>query len=193
MVVRFAPTVVVGPSGVGKGTIVSRLASRYPCVWVSVSATTRPPRPREIDGVSYHFVSDAQFDTLIAEDGLLEWATVHGSARYGTPLAPVAQKIDEGRAVVLELDYQGARQTMARLAQARSVFIAPPSWEELERRLRGRGTESAEVIARRLETARLEMETIEEWSTVIVNREVEEALAELVEFIGLRPATSHSE
>ena len=181
----FPPTVIVGPSGVGKGTVVARLVERFPVVWVSVSVTTRAPRPGDVDGVTYHFLTDAQFDALIAADGLLEWAEVFGLARYGTPLEPVLAKMGEGRAVVLELDIQGARLARARVPGTRVVFIAPPSLEELERRLRGRRTESEAQIERRLETARRELASRGEWDAVIVNDDVDDAVDELVNFIGL--------
>ena len=124
-------TVVSGPTAVGKGTVVKRLSQEHPEIFVSVSVTTRPPRPGEIDGVHYHFVSADEFDALIAEDALLEWAMVHGVHRYGTPRTPVLHAIAEGRPALLEIDLQGARQVRARWPDARFVFLAPPSWEEL--------------------------------------------------------------
>jgi guanylate kinase len=119
-----------GPSGVGKGTVIAALRSRHPEVWLSVSATTRPPRPGEADGVHYHFVSDAQFDRLIAERGLLEWAH-YGLHRYGTLAQPVAQAVAAGRPVLLELELAGARQARAALPGARTVFLLPPDWPTL--------------------------------------------------------------
>ena len=141
-------TVVSGPTAVGKGTVVKRLSHEHPEIFVSVSVTTRPPRPSEIDGVHYHFVSADEFDSLIAEDALLEWAVVHGVHRYGTPRTPVLHAIAEGRPALLELDLQGARQVRARWPDARFVFLAPPSWEELVRRLSGRGMSDATLRAR---------------------------------------------
>jgi guanylate kinase len=170
---------------VGKGTVVSALAALHPEVWVSVSATTRPPRPGERPGRSYHFCSEAEFDRLIAQDQLLEWATVHGQARYGTPAQPVQQALAEGRVVLLELDLAGARSAKARLPQAQSIFLAPPSWEELVRRLSGRGTESPDQQARRLETARAELARADQFDVVLVNQEVDETVAALVKCLGL--------
>jgi guanylate kinase len=142
-------TVVSGPTAVGKGTVVARLAKQHPEIFVSVSVTTRPPRPGEIEGLHYHFVSAEEFDALIAKGALLEWATVHGVHRYGTPRAPVLQAIAEGRPALLEIDLQGARQVRASWPDARFVFLAPPSWDELVRRQVGRGTESAVQRERR--------------------------------------------
>ena len=180
----FTPTVLVGPSGVGKGTVVSALCAEYPQAWVSVSVTTRRPRPGEVDGQNYYFISDSDFDKLVSSGGLLEWAC-YQSSKYGTPRMPVEEKILQGRAVLMEVDVQGARQVRARLAPVRTVFLAPPSWEELERRLRGRGTESEPVIRRRLETARGEMGFMAECDHVIVNQEVASSVEELVNLIGL--------
>ena len=180
----YTPVVLVGPSGVGKGTVISSLCAKYPQVWVSVSVTTRAPRPGEVEGKHYYFISDSQFDSLISSDGLLEWAT-YQSNKYGTPRAAVEDKILHDRAVVMELEVKGARQVRARLAPLLTVFLAPPSWEELERRLRGRGTEPDDVIARRLTTAREEMAAMDEFDHVIVNREVATAVEELVNLIGL--------
>jgi guanylate kinase len=170
---------------VGKGTVVTRLAAEHPEIFVSVSVTTRPPRPGEIEGVHYHFVSDKQFDTLVAEGALLEWAVVHGQHRYGTPRAPVARAIAEGRPALLEIDLQGARQVRDSWPDARFVFLAPPSWEELVRRLIGRGTESAMQQQRRLQTARAEMAAQAEFDFVIVNREIRQAAEELVALVRL--------
>ncbi|MCL2471100.1 MAG: guanylate kinase [Propionibacteriaceae bacterium] len=181
---NFTPTVLVGPSGVGKGTVLSTLCAQYPQIWLSVSVTTRRPRRGEINGQHYYFVDDARFDQMIAGGDLLEWAT-YQSARYGTPRADVDEKIRQGRAVVMELDVQGARQVMSRMSHVRTVFLAPPSWEELERRLRGRGTESEQVVQRRLATARDEMEFMDQCDHVIVHHEVASAVAELVNLIGL--------
>ena len=128
-----------GPTAVGKGTVVARLAADHPEIFVSVSATTRPPRPGEVDGVHYLFVTEAEFDALIAEGALLEWAVVHGVHRYGTPRAPVLAALAAGRPALLEIDLQGARQVEASWPSATFVFLAPPSWEELVRRLVGRG------------------------------------------------------
>ena len=178
-------TVVSGPTAVGKGTVVARLRQRYPDLFVSVSVTTRPPRPGEIDGVSYYFVDDAEFDQLISSDGLLEWATVHNSARYGTPRRPVEDAVAIGQRVVLEIDLQGARQIKQHLAEAQYVFLVPPSWEELEHRLIGRGTETPEQQQRRLETAKTELAAAGEFDQVVVNGRIEETVDKLVGLLGL--------
>ena len=178
-------TVVSGPTAVGKGTVVSALRREHPELFVSVSATTRPPRPGEVDGVHYLFVSEPEFDRLVADNDLLEWAVVHGRHRYGTPREPVLAAIAEGREAVLEIDLQGARQVRANWPDARLVFLAPPSWEELVRRLVGRGTETAEERTRRLETATRELAAESEFDTTIVNRDVVHAVADLVGLLGL--------
>lgn len=172
--------VLAGPTAVGKGTVAAAVRERHPSVWISVSATTRPPRPGEIDGVHYLFVDDAEFDRMVAEDELLEWAVVHGVHRYGTPRKPVEAALSEGRPALLEIDLQGARQVRATMPEALFVFLAPPSWEELVRRLVGRGTEDEEERARRLSTAREELAAEPEFDVTIVNREVHAAAAELV-------------
>ena len=177
-------TVVSGPTAVGKGTVVTRLSQEHPEIFVSVSVTTRPPRPGEIDGVHYNFVSADEFDALIARGGLLEWATVHGVHRYGTPRAPVLQAIAEGRPALLEIDLQGARQVRDSWPDAQFVFLVPP-WEELERRLVGRGTESAAQRERRLETARAEMAAQAEFDHVVVNAEIGQAVKGLVALVCL--------
>jgi guanylate kinase len=178
-------TVLSGPTAVGKGTVVTRLIQLHPEIFVSISVTTRPPRPGEIDGVHYHFVSDDQFDTLIADGALLEWAVVHGVQRYGTPLVPVMQALAAGRPALLEIDLQGARQVKSSLPEARFVFLAPPSWQELVRRLVGRGTESAAQRERRLETARAELAAQTEFDDVVVNHEIDQAVADLVALVCL--------
>ncbi|MBK8462911.1 MAG: guanylate kinase [Nigerium sp.] len=178
-------TVISGPAGVGKGTVVRRLRAEHPQVWVSVSATTRPPRPGEVEGEHYLFVSEADFDGLVSSGGLLEWATVHGKHRYGTPAEAVRSVADTGRPVILEIDLQGARQVRQALPEARFVFLAPPAWSTLEGRLRGRGTETPEQVALRLETARTELDAADEFDTTIVNDELGATLAQLVSFIGL--------
>jgi guanylate kinase len=178
-------TVVSGPAGVGKGTVVARLRERHPDLFVSVSATTRAPRPGEVDGQHYMFVSEEEFDELVASDALLEWARVHGSARYGTPHAPVRAALAAGRNAILEIDLQGARQVRLSCPGARFVFLAPPSWEELVRRLTDRGTESPAERERRLLTAREEMQAVREFDHVVVNGEVGQAVEDLVGLLGL--------
>ena len=173
-------TVLAGPTAVGKGTVASYVRERHPEIWISVSATTRPPRPGEVDGRHYHFVTDARFDEMVAGDELLEWAVVHRSARYGTPRRPVEEVLATGRPALLEIDLQGARQVRARMPDALFVFLKPPSWEELVRRLVGRATEGPEERARRLETAREELAAEPEFDATLVNTRVPVAAAELV-------------
>lgn len=173
-------TVLAGPTAVGKGTVVQYIKEHYPEVKLSISATTRPPRPGEIDGEHYYFVSDAEFDRMLANNELLEWATVHGVHRYGTPRRPLVEAANDGYLVLLEIDVQGARQVRAAAAAARLVFLAPPSWEELVNRLLGRGTENREEQERRLATARVEMAAVDEFDVVIVNDFVEKAAEQLL-------------
>lgn len=183
-------TVVSGPTAVGKGTVVAALRTRHPEVWLSTSATTRAPRPREVDGVHYHFVTGEEFDELLGSNGLLEWALVHGTDRYGTPRAPVEAALAEGLDVVLEIELQGARQVRESMPGARFVFIAPPSWDELVRRLEHRGTETLEQRERRLLTAEAELASQSEFDHVVVNDDVDRAVEELVGLMGLRPPTT---
>ncbi|NTW39579.1 MAG: guanylate kinase [Cellulomonadaceae bacterium] len=178
-------TVLAGPTAVGKGTVSADVRARYPEIWLSVSATTRAPRPGEIDGVHYHFVDGPTFDAMVADGELLEWAVVHGRNRYGTPRGPVLERLAAGQPALLEIDLAGARQVRAAMPDARFVFLAPPSWEELERRLVGRGTEDAEERERRLATARVELAAESEFDHVIINDEVRRATDELVEVMGL--------
>ena len=183
--VRGLVTVISGPTAVGKGTVVGRLRALHPDVFVSVSVTTRQPRPGELDGVHYWFIDDSEFDRLIVDNGLLEWAVVHGTARYGTPRRPVEDAVAGGRPVVLEIDLQGARQVRSTLPHAQFVFLTPPSWEELVHRLVGRGTESPGQQARRLATARDELAAASEFDHVVVNSEVDRTVDELVDLLGL--------
>ena len=176
-------TVLAGPTAVGKGTLTAWLREHHPEIWISVSVTTRARRPGEVDGVHYHFVDDAEFDRMVADGELLEWAVVHQHARYGTPRTPVVQALAEGRPALLEIDLQGARQVRERMPQARFVFLAPPSWEELVRRLVGRGTEDEAERERRLDTARAELAAEEEFDATIVNRTIPAAAEELVELM----------
>jgi guanylate kinase len=176
-------TVLAGPTAVGKGSVTAYLREHHPEVWISVSATTRPPRPGEVDGVHYRFVSDEEFDRMVADDDLLEWAVVHRAARYGTPRGPVDEALASGRLALLEIDLQGARQVKERMPEARFVFLAPPSWDELVRRLVGRGTEDEAERSRRLETARLELAAETEFDTTVVNHTIPAAADELVELM----------
>lgn len=175
-------TVLSGPSGVGKGTVVAAVRRRHPHIWVSVSVTTRTPRPGEVDGVQYRFVSRAEYDALVADDALLEHAVFAGNG-YGTPRAPVEQRLAAGVPTLLEIDLQGARQVRARAADAQLIFLSPPSSVELEHRLRGRGTEDGAVVLTRLERAEHEMAAVTEFDAVVVNDDVERAAAELVALI----------
>ena len=175
-------TVLSGPSGVGKGTVVAEVRRLFPHVWVSVSCTTRRPRPGESDGVQYHFVSDAEFDELIAGDRLLEYATFAGH-RYGTPRLPVDQHLAAGRPTLLEIELQGARQVRSRMPEAQFVFLSPPSVDELRDRLAGRGTEATDAIEARLELARVELAAHGEFDVVVVNDDVERAAAEVVSLL----------
>ncbi len=171
--------VLAGPTAVGKGTVADQIKSHHPEILLSVSATTRPPRPGETDGEHYFFVDDAEFDRLIATGALLEHATVHNAHRYGTPRAPIDAALAEGRTVLLEIDLQGARQVRAAEPSATLVFLLPPSWDELVNRLVGRGTEDSEERARRLKTARVELAAQGEFDYRVVNDDVARAAAEV--------------
>ena len=178
---------LAGPTAVGKGSVSADIRAHHPEVWISVSATTRAPRPGEQHGVHYWFVSDAEFDRMVAEDDLLEWAVVHTAARYGTPRGPVEEALAAGRPALLEIDLQGARQVHAAMPEALMVFLAPPSWEELVRRLVGRGTEGEEERERRLATARRELAAEAEFDVTVVNHEIHAAAEELVALMIGRP------
>ncbi|HEY6795530.1 MAG TPA: guanylate kinase [Kineosporiaceae bacterium] len=178
---------LAGPTAVGKGTVSADIRARYPEVWLSVSATTRPRRPGEVDGQHYIFVNEAMFDLMVADGELLEWAVVHGRHRYGTPRRPVEEAVAAGRPTLLEIDLQGARQVKAAMPDALFVFLAPPSWDELVRRLIGRGTETADERERRLTTAQEELAAESEFDVTIVNSDVHQATDELVQCMGLNP------
>jgi guanylate kinase len=182
--------VLAGPTAVGKGTVAADIRRRYPLIWLSVSLTTRPPRPGERDGVHYHFVDKADFDRQVESGELLEWARVHGRHWYGTPRRPVEEVLVAGRPALLEIDLQGARQVRDSMPGAFFVFLKPPSLDELVRRLVGRGTESAEERERRLHTAEVEMAAEAEFDVTIVNDNVQRATDELVSWMGLTPAGS---
>ena len=175
--------VLSGPSGAGKGTLVKRVLQRVPEAWVSVSATTRQPRPGEVDGRDYFFLDQPRFDELVSQGGFLEWAHVHGNS-YGTLRSRVQDRIDHGSQVILEIDVQGAFQVKKAMPEAHLIFIEPPSLEELERRLRGRGTETEEVICNRMKTAEVELARKMEYDVQVVNDELERATEELVSYIG---------
>lgn len=172
-----------GPSGAGKGTLVKRLLQCIPDAWVSVSATTRQPRPGEVDGKDYYFLDQGQFDELVSQGGFLEWACVHGNS-YGTLRSRVEEHIEGGNQVILEIDVQGALAVREAMPGAHLIFIEPPSLEELERRLRGRGTETEEVICKRMKTAEVELAQKMEYDVQVVNDELERATEELVSYIG---------
>ena len=172
--------VLAGPTAVGKGTVAAYVREHFPEVWLSVSMTTRTPRPGEVDGVHYHFVDDAEFERLREAGEFLEWAVVHGRAKYGTPRRPVEEAIAAGRPAMLEIDLQGARQVRQTMPEALFVFLEPPSWDELVRRLVGRGTETEEERVVRLTTARHELAAAREFDVIITNDEVRHASEELV-------------
>jgi guanylate kinase len=176
--------VLAGPSGVGKSSIVDRLRSELPELYFSVSATTRARRAGEVEGIHYHFVSPEEFDRLIAAGELLEWAEVHGGLqRSGTPKEPVERELAAGRPVLVEVDLEGARAVKKAVPESVTVFVEPPSFEELARRLTDRGTESAEVRERRLRTATDEMAARDEFDVVVVNDEVQAVVDRLVQLL----------
>ena len=172
--------VLAGPTAVGKGTLSAYVRDHFPEVWLSVSATTRSPRPGETEGVHYHFVDEDEFARMERDGELIESAVVHGRNHYGTPRGPVEQALREHRMALLEIDLQGARQVRDTMPEALFVFLAPPSWDELVRRLVGRGTEDEEERTRRLETAKVELAAEDEFDVTIVNDDVRRAAEELV-------------
>jgi guanylate kinase len=176
--------VLSGPSAVGKSTVVRCLRDRIPALYFSVSATTRDSRPGEVDGVDYHFVTPAEFQDLIDRGHLLEWAEIHGGLqRSGTPAQPVRDALESGRPVLIEVDLAGARAIKQALPEAVTVFLAPPSWADLERRLAGRATETPAVMSRRQATARAELAAQDDFDVVVVNRQLESACSELVSLL----------
>jgi guanylate kinase len=193
MTLAKAPVVVLsGPSAVGKTTVVRCLRERVPDLHFSVSVTTRAPRPGEVDGVDYSFVTAERFQQLIDEGALLEWAEIHGGLhRSGTPAEPIREATRAGRPVLIEVDLAGARAVKTAMPEAITVFLAPPNWEALERRLSGRGTETAEVMRRRLATARAELAAQNDFDEVVVNSQLESACVELVSLlVGSAPGTA---
>jgi guanylate kinase len=186
---RSRLVVLAGPTAVGKGSVAAAVRQRHPDVWISVSATTRAPRPGEQEGVHYFFVSDDDFDGMVERGELLEWAVVHQSARYGTPRGPVEAALAAGRLALLEIDLQGARQVRSTMPDALFVFLKPPSWDELVRRLVGRGTETESERTRRLETALEELAAEPEFDVTVVNHEIHSAADELVALMTLEQST----
>ena len=180
---RARLTVLSGPSGVGKDSVIEFIRVRAPWVWLSVSVTTRRMRDNEVDGVHYHFVTRTEFERLVEGGQLLEWADFAGNL-YGTPRGPVQARLGAGHPVLLKIDLQGARQVRAAMPGARLVFLAPPSWAELERRLIGRGTDDPETIRQRLEHARDELAAEPEFDVTVVNHHVEQAADELLGLLG---------
>ncbi len=173
---------ITGPSGVGKGTLIRSLIDRIPALELSVSATTRPPRPGERDGVAYHFLGRDEFDARVAAGDFVEWAEYSGN-RYGTLRAELEERLRRGAPVVLEIEVQGARQVRDQLPDAVQVFIAPPSGETLRTRLIGRGTDTQEQVRRRLETAAEELAAQPEFTHVVINDRLEEAVGSLVAIV----------
>ena len=175
--------VIAGPTAVGKGTVVRRLLQLDPSVKLSVSATTRSPRPGEVDGIDYYFWTNQQFDEAIESNQLLEYAVVHGENRYGTPRAPIEKELAQGSKVILEIDIQGAAQVKAAMPESLSIFIMPPSWDELVSRLNGRGTESPEQQAKRLETAVVELAAADSFDYKVINDDVDKCATKVLDLL----------
>jgi len=179
-------TVLTGPSGVGKGTLVRALLARHPEIWLSISATTRAPRSGEVEGEHYFFLTPERFDEQVREGGFLEWAAFAGN-RYGTPRKAVEDKLAAGRPVLLEIELEGARLVRRSFPAGQQIFVKPPSFAELERRIRGRGTDAEEAIEQRLARARLELAAASEFDAVLINDDLETAGQELERLMGLGP------
>jgi len=176
-------TVIAGPTAVGKGTVVRHILEQNPEILVSVSATTRLPRSGEVHGRDYFFVTNEEFDEMVASNQLLEYAVVHQTNRYGTPRGPVEAALQAGKQMILEIDIQGAEQVKSSMPEANLIFIAPPNLEELQRRLVGRGTESPEEIAVRLQTAEIEMAAQDLFDHIVINREVAQCAQEVLDLM----------
>jgi guanylate kinase len=179
------PIVLAGPSGVGKGTVASGVRAHRPDTFVSISVTTRPPRPGEIDGEHYFFISEAEFDRMVSHSELLEWALVHGEHRYGTPRQPVDDAIDAGKPVLLEIDVQGAMSVKVAMPEIRLVFLLPPSWDALVERLAARGTEDEHQQRRRLATAEHELALADRFDVCVINDDVSDAVHFVLELMGI--------
>lgn len=175
--------VLAGPTAVGKGTVAAYIREHHPDIHFSVSATTRPARPGEIEGVHYYFVTEERFDELVGSGAMLEWAIVHNKYRYGTPRGPIDDAVARGQDVLIEIDLQGAREVRRAMPDARLIFLLPPSWDELVRRLEGRGTENEEERERRLRTAKVELAAQDEFDATVVNSTVPEAAEEVVDLM----------
>jgi guanylate kinase len=186
--------VLAGPSGVGKSSVVKVLRNMYPDLWFSVSATTRARRPGERDGVDYRFVTADDFDHMIKNDELLEWAEIHrGIHRSGTPRTPIEERLAAGEPALVEVDLAGARNLRETMPEAFLVFLSPPSWEALVERLVGRGTEAPEVVTRRLQTAKEELAAQEEFDAVVVNTDLRSAARDLLKLILDKPSSDQLE
>ena len=174
--------IITGPSGVGKGTVVKELLDRNKDIWLSISATTRNPRVGEKDGLNYYFISEERFKDMIDKKEFLEWAQFAGNY-YGTPLSSVNEKIEKGFIVLLEIEVEGAKQIKEKFPESSSIFLLPPSKEELEKRIRNRGTEKEEAIDRRLSRANYEIASSNQFDFVLTNHDVDETVKEVFKII----------